>query len=270
MKNIHRLLLTLVVSVSATTFAANNVITVNGVGIPQSTFDMEKQRAIKSGAKDTPQLHEAIKRQMIANELIYQEAQKQKLDKAPEVLRAVDNVKRQAMVDLYIAKSVKPQPITEAAVKEEYEQFKGRLGAQEYRIRIIQTASEANAQAALKHIKNGQDFAAVAQKTSVNPSAQQGGEINWFSFKTPAEEGKTNNLPLPIAQAIEKMRSGEVSHIINTHGAWWIVKLDKVRPTKVPPFEEVKTEIRNALTARAIDTALNAKLEALYKQAKIQ
>jgi parvulin-like peptidyl-prolyl isomerase len=270
MKNINRLLLTLLVTASATTFAASNVATVNGVGIPQNTFNMEVQRAIKSGAKDTPQLHEAIKRQMIANELIYQEAQKQKLDKAPEVIRATENVKRQAMVDLYIAKSVKPQPVTEAAVKEEYDNFKARLGAQEYRIRLIQTASEANAQAALKQIKSGQDFAQVAQKTSVNPSAQQGGAISWISFKTPAEEGKTNGLPLPIAQAIEKMKAGDVSPVISTNGSWWIVKLDEARPTKVPPFDELKTEIRNALNARAIDAALNAKLETLYKQAKIQ
>ena len=270
MKKINRLLLTLLLTANATTFAANNVATVNGVGISQDAFNMEVQRAIKSGAKDTAELHEAIKRQMIANELLYQEAQKQKLDKDPEVTRTLENVKRQAMVNLYITNYVNPQPVTEAAVKEEYENFKSRLGTKEYRIRLIQTESKANAQDALKQVKNGQDFSQVAQKASVNPSAQQGGAVNWISFKTPAQERKTNRLPFPIAQAIEKMKAGEVSPVINTNNSWWIVKLEEVRPTKVPPFDELKKEIRNALTARAIDTALNAKLESLSKQAKIQ
>lgn len=270
MKNINRLLLTLFITASATTFASNNVATVNGVGIPQNTFNMEIQRAVKSGAKDTPQLREAIKRQMIANELLYQEAQKQKLDKTPEVIRTVESVKRQAMVELYVNKSIKAQPVSEAAVKEEYDNFKARLGTQEYRIRLIQANTEAAAQTALKQIKSGQDFAQVAQKSSMSPNAQQGGAVNWLSFKTPAEEGKTNGLPLPLAQAIEKMKAGEVSAIIHAAGSWWIVKLEESRPTKVLKFDELKDEIRQALTARAMDAALNAKLDALSKQAKIQ
>lgn len=270
MKNINRFLLTLCMTAALTTFANANVASVNGTSISQTAFDQEVQRAIKSGAKDSSQLRDAIKTQMIANELLYQEAQKQKLDKSSEVLRAIDAVKRQAMVDLYITKNIKPQQVTDVAVKDEYENFKARLGAQEYRIRLIQTASESDAQAALKQVKSGQDFAQVAQKTSVNPNAQQGGAVNWISFKTPVQEGKTNGLPLSIAQAIEKMKAGDVSPIINASGAWWIVKLDESRATKLPKFDELKDEIRNALNARAFDAALNAKLESLYKQSKIQ
>lgn len=269
MKNINRLLLTLLITASATTFAASNVVTVNGVGIAQNTFNIAVQSVLKSGAKDTPQLREAIKRQMIANELLYQEAQKQKLDKAPEVIRATEEAKRQAMVELYIAKSVKPQQVTDAAVKEEYDNFTSRQGTQEYRIRLIQTASEANAQAALKQVKSGQDFAQVAQNLSIDPSAQQGGAVNWIRFKTPAQAGNTNNLPLPIAQAIEKMKGGDVSPVIHAENIWWIIKLEESRAAKVPKFEELKDEIRNALNVRAGNAALNAKLDALYKQAQI-
>lgn len=270
MKNINRLLLTLLMTTSTIAFAAGNIATVNGVGISQNIFNQEVQRAVKSGAKDSPELREAIKNQMIADELVYQEAQKQKLDKNPDVVRIVEISKRQAMMDLYLAKSIKPQPITDSAVKEEYDNYKSRLGSQEYHLRLIHTSSEAAAQTALKQIKSGQDFAVVAQKTSIGPNAQQGGLIGWISFKTPAQEGKTNGLPLSVAQAVEKMRTGEASSIINANGVWWIVKLEETRSTKVLSFDELKQEIRQALNARAFDTALAAKLNALYKQAKIQ
>lgn len=265
MKSINRLLLTLLVATSASAFAASNIASVNGIGIPQNVFNLEVQRAIKSGATDTPELREAIKRQMIANILLFQEAQKQQLDKAPEVVRIVDNTKRQAMIDLYIAKTIKPQPVTDSAVKEEYDSFKSRLGSQEYRLRVIQATSEANAQTALKQIKTGQDFAQVAQKTSVSPS-----DSTLVSFKTPAQEGNTNGLPLPVAQVIEKMKAGDVSSVISAGGIWWVLKVEAIRPTKTPHFDEIKNEIKQALNARAIDNAIAAKLESLYKQAKIQ
>lgn len=270
MKNISRLLLTLLVAISATTFAAN-VATVNGVGISQDQFNQALERATRSGAADSPQLRDALKRQLIVNELLYQEANKQKLGTTPEVTRTVDAVRRQAMVDTYIAKNVKPQPVTDAAVRSEYDNFKARLGPQEYRLRLIQTATEANAQESLRQIKQGQDFAQVAQRTSALPNATQGGAINWISFKTPVDSNATN-LPIPVAlaQAIEKLKPGEVSPVISSNNAFWIVKLEESRATKVPAFDDVKDEIRNALTARSLDAALGAKIETLSKQAKIQ
>lgn len=264
MKNISQLLLTLFMTVSGPTYAASNVVTVNGVGISQNVFNQTVQDAIKNGAKDTPELREAIKSQMITDELLYQEAQKQRLDRNPDVVRTVEAAKRQLMVEFYIAKFVKPQPVTDSAVKEEYENYKARQGSQEYRLRAIRTAAETAAQNALKQIKSGQDFTVVAQKVS------GGSNATWISFKTPAQEGKTNGLPLPLAQAVEKMRQGEVSPVIYAENSWWIIKLEESRPTKVLPFDEIKQEIRQLLTARASDAAVSAKLNALAKQAKIQ
>lgn len=264
MKNISHLLLTLLMTASAITYAASNVVTVNGIGISQNLFNQTVQDAIKSGAKDTPEFREEIKSEMIADELLFQEAQKQRLDRNPDVIRIVETTKRQAMVEFYIAKFIKPQPITDSAVKEEYENYKARQGDQEYRLRVIRTSSESAAQSALKQIKSGQDFATVAQKVSGASNA------NWISFKTPAQEGKTNGLPLPLAQTVEKMRTGELSSVIYTDGSWWIIKLEESRATKVPSFDELKQEIRQLLTARASDAAVNAKLNALARQAKIQ
>jgi parvulin-like peptidyl-prolyl isomerase len=135
---------------------------------------------------------------------------------------------------------------------------------------VFEAASDSAAQAALKQMKQGQDFAKIAQHSSINPTAQNGGTIGWITFKTPATEGQTNGLPLSLAQSIEKTKVGNVSSIVMVDNTWWIVKVEQIRKTQIQPFATLKEEIRNALNSRAIDAAAITKIKALSKQAKIQ
>ena len=82
--------------------AEKPLATVNGVPIKQSVFDQALKQAIAQGNPDTPQLREALKNQLVARELFLQEASKQGLDKDPEVLAAVEEAKRNAMVQRYL------------------------------------------------------------------------------------------------------------------------------------------------------------------------
>jgi peptidyl-prolyl cis-trans isomerase C len=76
-------------------------------------------------------------------------------------------------------------------------------------------------------------------------------------------------LPLPIAQAIEKLQKGKVSDPIGVQGKWWLIKLDDVRPVKMPPFEQARQEIYNTLTAEALERAAAAQVQKLSQGATI-
>ena len=79
-----------------------------------------------------------------------------------------------------------------------------------------------------------------------------------MSFKSPPQEGQTSGLPLPIAQAVEKLQKGKVTEPIEIQGKWWLVKLDDVRPVKVPPFEQARQDIYNMLSAQEMERATSA------------
>ena len=68
-------------SLSFVSFAAfaQNVAVVNGKAIPSSYSDEAVKEVVKQGGKDTPELRNNIKTQLIVGEVLLQEAEKQNL-----------------------------------------------------------------------------------------------------------------------------------------------------------------------------------------------
>ena len=118
-------------------------------------------------------------------------------------------------------------------------------------------------------LAKGKDFAELARQWSLAPSATRGGELQWVSFKSPPQEGQTAGLPLPIAEAVEKLQKGKLSEPIEIQGKWWVVKLDDVRPVKVPPFEQARQDIFNMLSAQEMERATGALVQQLSQGATI-
>jgi parvulin-like peptidyl-prolyl isomerase len=249
--------------------AAQPVATVNGVPIAQSTFNKALQGALNRGGTDTPELRAAVKSQLIARELFVQEAKKRSLDTDPLVVEAAEEARSNAMVTLFLNQAIKPQPVTEADVRAQYEKIKSTLGPEEYKLRIIVTRDKARAEEALAAARLSQPFAALAQQYSVAPSARRGGEIDWVSFKSPAQEGATSGLPLVVAQAVERMKQGDVSAPLPFNGQWLIVRLEEKRPTVVPTFEQARPALHNMLAARALERATSELVRTLVNGATI-
>src|SRR5512145_2921837 len=243
--------------------------TVNGVPIKQSTFEQALKQALAKGNPDSPQLRQALKNQLIARELFVQEAAKQGLDKDPEVLAVMEEAKRSAMVQRYLQGKIKAAPVTDEQIKAHYEKIKAGAGAKEYKLRVMMLPNAPRAKEMRDQLAKGKDFAELARQWSLAPSASRGGDVGWVSYKTPAKEGETQGLPLPIAQAVEKLQKGKSTEPIEVQGRWWIVKLDDVRPTKVPSYDEAKAQIQRALNARELERATGELAQELGKSAAI-
>jgi parvulin-like peptidyl-prolyl isomerase len=185
------------------------------------------------------------------------------------VLSIVEETKKNAMIQRYLKQAIQPKPVSEDEVRAQYEKTKAKLGPKEYKLRVIEVATEVKANEMRARLKKGEAFSDLAQQESLSPSAQRGGELEWMSFKTPAQEGETGRLPLAIAQAAEKLTKGKVSEPINVKDMWWLVKLDDVRPTRVPTFEEARASLTNALQAKEVERATAELMQSLLKEAKI-
>jgi parvulin-like peptidyl-prolyl isomerase len=243
--------------------------TVNGVPITQSTFEQALKQAIAQGNPDSPQLRQALKNQLIARELFLQEAARQGLDKDPEVLAVVEQTKRAAMVQRYLRSQIKPTAVTEQDIKAHYEKVKAGYGPKEFKLRVMMLPNAPRAKEMRDQLAKGKDFAELARQWSLAPSATRGGDVDWVSFKTPAKEGETHGLPLPIAQAVEKLQKGKSTAPIEVQGRWWIVKLDDVRPTKVPSYDQAKAQIQRMLVTRELERVTGELATQLSKSATI-
>ncbi|WP_354681920.1 peptidylprolyl isomerase [Cupriavidus necator] len=244
------------------------VASVNGVAITQQQVQQAIQQAKLT---DTPQARSAIKQQLIARELFRQEAAKDKgLEARPDVQQALREAKANILTQAWLKEHIKPAPVADAQVKERYDTIVASLGEKEYKARVIELADDKAATAALARIKGGEDFSKVAQAVSLAPSKAAGGAIDWVSFKVPAQEGKTQSLPLPLAQAIASLPAGAVSAApVAWNNRSFLVKVDEVRPTQVPTFDTVKPGIQQALQAQALERATAALVTQLLAKAKI-
>ena len=258
--------------VSTGALPPGTVAIVNGVSIPQAQLE----NALRASRQpDTPQIRQAIRQELVARELFRQNAEKQHYDTKPEVQEVMNAAKVNAETQLYLTDNIHPEPVTDAQVKARYDDIVGSLGKEEYKPRIISVADEATANTVLAQLKAGSTFDALARQYSVAPSKAAGGEMAWVSFKLPLEEGKTQGLPLPVAQAVTQLPVGAVTSaaIPVTQGSgtlYVIARLDAKRPTVVPGFDQAKDTIRQQLQALAVEKASAQFVAGQLKDATIQ
>lgn len=258
----------LVVTFVALGLQAAHGATVNGVTITDASIT-EATRA--AGLPDTPQAREVIKQQLIARELFRQEAGKDKaLASRADVQALLREARSQVLTQAWLKDQIQPEPVTDAQVRERYDAIVATLGDKEFKARVIEVGDDTAANGALARIKAGGDFAAVAQAVSLAPSKTSGGALDWISFRVPAQEGHTQNLPLPIAQALSSLPAGTVSPApIVWNERRYLIKVEAVRPTQVPPFDTAAPGIRQALRAQALERATLALVTRLLAKAKI-
>jgi peptidyl-prolyl cis-trans isomerase C len=234
------------VLLSQSTFAAtkapvDTAATVNGVALPNALIDRSVNLNVQQGKKDTPELRQLIKEEFINREVVAQQATKLGLDKTPEGQAAFAELKRNFLVDLFLADYDKRHPISDAALKAEYERQIAAIGEQayEYRISHIVTKTEADARALMARIKKGESFAKVAKEASIDPSAKDSGALGWLL---------PNQIVQPVANVLVNLTEGSMgASPIETPGGWQLVRLEEKRAFKAPKYDDVIPQLRGGL-----------------------
>lgn len=197
---------------------------------------------------------------MIAAKLLTAKGYAEGLENSKEVKEEVKNAERQIVAEDYIHRTIQPQ-ITDARIKEFYDtevvaKFKPQ---EEVRARHILVSTEAEADDIIKQLKDGADFAKLAEEKSKDTgSAKNGGDLNYFTH---------DSMVKPFADAAFAMKVGEVSSTpVKTEFGYHIIKVEDKRKSSPPPLDEVRAQIVNhigqQLTAQLIKSLeAKAKIE---------
>ena len=98
----------------------------------------------------------------------------------------------------------------------------------------------------------------LAKNSKDAGSAANGGDLDW---------GTPSNFPKPFADAFAGLQKGQITEKpLQTPNGWHVIKVDDIRPVKLPTLEEAKPQISDAL----IQKKLQAYQEELVKKAKVQ
>ena len=220
------------------------VATVNGTPITKGLFDLNLKAAITQGQKDTPQLREAIKNELINRQLIVQEVLREGLEKNVDLEDQIAQMRQNLYLQVYIDEYLKKDPITDQELLEEYNKQKQYLGggdtATQYKISQIALRSESESILVIGRLQAGESFVKVAKDVSLDAATKaQGGSVGWVALQQLAPQ---------IANIVGSLAKGSFTKSpIKVGDAWVIVRLDDTRSGKIASFEASKSQLKQAI-----------------------
>ena len=111
-----------------------------------------------------------------------------------------------------------------------------------------------------RQIEKGRDFGEVARQFSEDSATRDsGGLLPWV----PITESEAD-------QRLAALKVGEVSQIEETQHGYHLIQVMEKRPSQLAPFEEVKARIIYMLETSRMRLAVQERVEALRKTAKVE
>jgi len=231
--------------------ATTPIAVVNGKEIPAIYGDLMKREMIAQGQPDNAQLQTRIRESLINMEILSRAAIEKGLDKDPSLSAALDIQRKNTFAKAYLEDYVKTHPISDAEIQAEYDRAKAAASPNEYRVRHILVKTEDEAKKVLSELNKNGKFADLAKKYSLDPgSAKNGGDLNWADPNAFVKE---------FSDALLSLKKGEVTKApVKTQFGYHILKLEDMRPTKIPALADVKGEVQKQLQQKRVRDAITA------------
>ena len=240
--------------------AGSGKVVVNGVTIPQSRIDAMNKELTSQGQPDTPERAAAVKEELVNREILAQAAQKRGLDKNSDVQQQMEIAKQAVLIRALFENEAKQHPVNDSDLQQQYETFKSSMGTNEYKVSHILVDNEADAKAIIEQLKkNPNDFGKIAKEKSKDPgSKDNNGDLDW---------GPAARYVKPFADAVQAQPKGQISQApVKTDFGYHVIRVDDVRPLKVPEFNDMKEQFRQ----RAQQQQIQKLVADLRSKAKVE
>jgi peptidyl-prolyl cis-trans isomerase C len=222
--------------------------TVNGEAITEKDYEdyLKLRQTQQPPIPDKDKEKKVVLDEMINRSLLVQNAVKQKVDEEPDVYFQIKRQRENVLARAMIRKFLKDTPISDDDVKARYTQEIEKTHKTEYRARHILTETEAEAREIIAQLNKGANFTDLAKKKSIDVrSGKEGGDLGWFNQGAMVPE---------FFDAVATMKKGETGkNPVKSDFGWHVIKVEDSRPLKIPPFDQIKPNIRQLVQQEKID-----------------
>ena len=230
------------------------VATVDGTPISRDAFD-DYLKGLLRGKPITDVTAEEknqVLDQMINMQLIAAQAEKDGLDKDPEVATRIALLRTQILADAAAQKYVKANEPTDAELQAAYDAATDKT---EYHASHILVPTKEKAEQLIKKLKGGAKFEDLAKTESTDNSKANGGDLGWFT---------TAKMVKPFGDAVKGLKKGDfTAEPVQTQYGWHIIKLQDTRDA---PLDQMKAQLSNPIMQKKFQTYIDG----LKKNAKIE
>ena len=228
------------------------VARVNGTKVFASDVNLaaQEQAMVDEGISlpKTDPRYQSVLDELIDQRLLALDAEAQGLNSDREAKIRLAAARERILGNIRVERHLR-DTVNEASVRRMYEE-QAKLAARgdEVRARHILVEEKAKADALLKKLENGEDFAALAIANSIDEgSAERGGDLGYFTQDT---------LNAQFTRPVFNAGKGERVGPIKSEYGWHIAEVLDRRPAAQPSFEDLKPKIANFMTFDAIQDLL--------------
>jgi peptidyl-prolyl cis-trans isomerase C len=230
------------------------VAVVDGTPISREAYDDYLKGLLrgKPAADVTAEEKNQVLDQMINMQLIAAQAEKDGLEKDPDVATRVALLRTQILADAAAQKYVKSNEPSDQDLHAAYDAATDKT---EYHAAHILVPTKEKAEQLIKKLKGGAKFEDVAKAESTDNSKANGGDLGWFT---------TARMVKPFGDAVKGLKKGETTpEPVQTQYGWHIIRLIDTRDA---PFDQMKPQLTNAIMQKKFQDYIDS----LKKTAKIE
>lgn len=189
--------------------------------------------------------------------LLSQEARRQGLDKDPGFQRELGLQKEALLAGAVLERVRGTYEPTRKDLNEYYEKNKDKYATKtQVRISRMLLGSNEDAEAALKELKAGKDFASVARDRSLDSASKdKGGDVGYV---VPV------NMKEPLKSSISKMKAGDISGVLKSEYGYEVLKATGRKEGVAPPM----SNLSGTLKKRVLLVKQSERVEAFYDKLK--
>jgi peptidyl-prolyl cis-trans isomerase C len=234
--------------------SAPPVAVVDGVSISRDAYQDYLKGLLRGKPESdvTAEEKDKVLDQMINMQLIAAQAEKEGLEKDPDVATRLALLRTQVLADAAAQKYVKSNEPTDQELHVAYDTATDKT---EYRASHILVPTKEKADQVIKKLKGGAKFEDVAKAESTDNSKANGGDLGWFT---------TARMVKPFGDAVKSLKTGETTaEPVQTQYGWHVIKLVDTRDA---PFDQMKGQLTNGIMQKKFQDYIDG----LKKAAKIE
>ena len=177
-------------------------------------------------------------------------AEQEGLDADAALKRRLALLRARALHNDYFLKNVQPT-ITDEMVKARFDEEMAKVTPeQQVKARHILVKTAAEAEAIIKELEGGADFAELAKQKSTGPSGPKGGDLGTF--------GKGQMVPAFEAAAFALEKGAFSKEPVQTQFGFHIIKVEDKVDQPLPTLEQAAPQLRQLLLTEAYTNAVKA------------
>lgn len=218
------------------------VATVDGAPITQSelqtTLDQFKGQF---GQMPEEQLRAVALSSLIDMKVITDAAEKEGLDKTEAFKTRMDQLRQEELYNAFFDQKINAE-ITPEMLKARYdEEIANAPKQEEVHARHILVDTEDEAKKIIAELDNGADFAELAKERSTGPSADNGGDLGYFS--------KGQMVP-EFEEVAFSLNPGEYTETpVQTQFGYHVIEVEDTREKTPIPFEQIEPQLRQLVAS---------------------